>query len=623
MTTSSGMPARCRLLIVEDEPGDAELTTERLSTLPGYDFEVSVATSLEDALGQIPALHPDAVVLDLNLPDSQGVETLRRIRAIQPDIAIVVLSGDVNPDVRQTALEAGAQDFIGKDDPAVQLLARAVLFAVEKMKVQKYQHQIEELVNVDPDAVVVLDGDGMVQFINDAAEEMFGKTRMQIVGRPTEFPINENRNERFEFLRNGEKRHAEMTVATIDWQGKSAFVASIRDVTERLRTEEKLAHSQKMEAIGQLTGGIAHDFNNLIQVIIASIEMLSDHTEGMPEVKKYTQSITLAADRAAELTRYLLAFARRQPLNVVPADINQLVENTLTFVRRLLGEDIELVIALTPELPAAMVDKPQFEAAILNLCVNARDAMPDGGKLIVETSEAVIGEETSPGFEEVGPGRYIQIAVTDTGCGMAPEVVQRAFDPFFTTKEQGKGTGLGLSMVYGLAKQLGGHAKIYSEVGKGTSIRLLLPVSDTTPVSSEEPILRGEYAGRGERILVVEDNELVRHSVEVLLVGHGYRVVTMGDSTAALQWLAGGGQIDLLFTDIVLPGSINGRQLAEIVVQMRPDIAVMFTSGYTERAAAHAATLGEDADILTKPYKRNDLIRRVRDALDRRRHNSP
>lgn len=607
---------RCRLLIVEDEPGDAELTTERLSTLPEYDFEVAVAASLEEAIGTIGRLHPDAVVLDLNLPDSQGIETLRRIRNAEADIAIVVLSGDINPDVRQTALEAGAQDFIGKDDPAVQLLARSVLFAVEKMKVHKYQQQIEELINVDPDAVIVTDGEGTVRFVNDAAEEVFGKPRAQMIGQPAEFPITGKSSDRFGFLRNDEKRQAEMTVATIEWQGESAFVASIRDVTERIRTEEKLAQAQKMEAIGQLTGGIAHDFNNLIQVIIASSEMLTDTTSDLPEARKYVQSITLAADRAAELTRYLLAFARRQPLNITSADINQLVENTLTFVRRLLGEDIELIIALTPDLPAAVVDKPQFEAAILNLCVNARDAMPHGGKLIVETSEIEIGDSTSPGFEEVTPGRYLQIAVTDTGSGMQPEVVARAFDPFFTTKEPGKGTGLGLSMVYGLAKQLGGHAKIYSEVGKGTSIRLLLPVSGESPRSSDSAALGDMRLGNGERVLVVEDNELVRNSVEVLLVSNGYRATTVGDATAALQWLAGGGQAELLFTDIILPGSIDGRQLADIVRQMRPSIAVLFTSGYTERAAVQAATLGEDANILTKPYKRNDLIRRIRDALD-------
>lgn len=607
---------RCRLLIVEDEPGDAELTTERLSTLPEYDFEVAVAASLEEAIGTIGRLHPDAVVLDLNLPDSQGIETLRRIRNAEADIAIVVLSGDINPDVRQTALEAGAQDFIGKDDPAVQLLARSVLFAVEKMKVHKYQQQIEELINVDPDAVIVTDGEGTVRFVNDAAEEVFGKPRAQMIGQPAEFPITGKSSDRFGFLRNDEKRQAEMTVATIEWQGESAFVASIRDVTERIRTEEKLAQAQKMEAIGQLTGGIAHDFNNLIQVIIASSEMLTDTTSDLPEARKYVQSITLAADRAAELTRYLLAFARRQPLNITSADINQLVENTLTFVRRLLGEDIELIIALTPDLPAAVVDKPQFEAAILNLCVNARDAMPHGGKLIVETSEIEIGDSTSPGFEEVTPGRYLQIAVTDTGSGIQPEVVARAFDPFFTTKEPGKGTGLGLSMVYGLAKQLGGHAKIYSEVGKGTSIRLLLPVSGESPRSSDSAALGDMRLGNGERVLVVEDNELVRNSVEVLLVSNGYRATTVGDATAALQWLAGGGQAELLFTDIILPGSIDGRQLADIVRQMRPSIAVLFTSGYTERAAVQAATLGEDANILTKPYKRNDLIRRIRDALD-------
>ena len=384
------------------------------------------------------------------------------------------------------------------------------------------------------------------------------------------------------------------------------------------RIEEQLHQAQKMEAVGQLTGGIAHDFNNLLMVVLGNLDEVTERLTGNDALRPLVRAATAAAERGADLTRQLLAFARRQPLRPQPIDCNHIIEAMVEMLRRTLGERIDIRIALTTDLPPAIADAAQVQNALLNLTINARDAMPEGGKLVIETSTAQLDEDYRSSNSDVAPGHYVMIAVTDTGTGMSPGVMARAFEPFFTTKEIGKGSGLGLSMVYGFAKQSGGHAKIYSEVGQGTTVKLYLPVAadaavDVAPTAGASAM---ERAREGEGVLVVEDDVLVRDTVTRLLRGLGYRVAEAANSDAALNILRGGEPIHLLFTDVVLPGRMGGRELAAEGRRIRAGLRVLFTSGYTQDSAVHHGRVDNGVSLLSKPYKKDALARVIRGLLD-------
>ncbi len=385
---------------------------------------------------------------------------------------------------------------------------------------------------------------------------------------------------------------------------------------EQRQLTNSLAHSERLKAVGELTGGMAHDFNNLLTVIIGNAEMLHEQlgqenhpTAGLAEM------ISTAGERGAELTRRMLAFARRQALEPKVIDIDQLVNGMKPLLERSLGEDIELQLQTEGAPLPALVDPTQIESAVLNLCINARDAMSDGGRLTVEVQPVSLDPAYTAGFDEVSPGRYVLLAISDTGCGVAPDHIERVFEPFFTTKEHG--TGLGLSMVYGLVKQLRGHVRIYSEPGQGTTIRMYLPSAENEAVEGlesepEPPDLRGH-----ETILLVEDNDLVRDYAREQLASLGYEVVEAANGPDALAIVHQRDDIDLLFTDVVMPGGMNGRQLAEQVQALRPDIKVLYTSGYTQNAIVHHGRLDAGVELLDKPYLRRELARRVRKLLDR------
>jgi signal transduction histidine kinase/CheY-like chemotaxis protein len=381
------------------------------------------------------------------------------------------------------------------------------------------------------------------------------------------------------------------------------------------RREEALRQATKTEAIGQLTGGIAHDFNNLLTIISGNTELLMNDMSDPAETKQSVGMIAHAAGRAAELTQRLLAFGRQQPLSPRHLDLNEAVANVEKMLRRTLGEHVTIRTGLTEDLWMTFADRTQVESALLNLAVNARDAMPNGGQLSIETAN--VNAHVAAEIEDLQPGAYVALTVRDTGSGMRPEVKARAFDPFFTTKEIGKGTGLGLSMVYGFVKQSGGHAAIESVVGKGTSVRLYLPrlESGTTPETAEIGPSAGSLAGT-ETVLVVEDDEFVRAHAAKLLQRLGYTVVEAAHGPAALAAARDLKRLDLLFTDVVMPGGMNGRQLAEALVQMRPGLHVLYTSGYPSTVLAHDGHLDAGVQLLAKPYRQVDLARKVRDILD-------
>jgi PAS domain S-box-containing protein len=396
------------------------------------------------------------------------------------------------------------------------------------------------------------------------------------------------------------------------------IVGSSRDVTERDQAEDQLRRAQRMEAIGHLTGGVAHDFNNLLQVIRGNLELIAPDLAGRPTAAQRLRNALHGADRAAQLTRQLLAFARRQPLEPRVVNLGRMVGEMADMLRRMLGEAIDVETIVAKNLWNTLADPAQVESALLNLAINARDAMPQGGRLTIEVANATLDADYSQRNSEVEPGEYVLIAVSDTGHGMTPDVQARVFEPFFTTKGEEKGTGLGLSMVYGFVRQSNGHVQLYSEVDQGTTVKIFLPRAHQEE-TLDAPAVSGSLEGRSEVILVVEDDDLVRASSVGMLRDLGYTCLHASDGSAALEMLRGGAKIDLLFTDVVMPGPVRGRELAIEAQKLRPDLPVLFTSGYTEDAIVHDGRLDPGIQLLSKPFAREDLARRIRGLLGRAR----
>ena len=407
------------------------------------------------------------------------------------------------------------------------------------------------------------------------------------------------------------------------------------EIKLRRETEATLQQSQKMEAIGQLTGGIAHDFNNLLTIILGNLDTLKRHfARAEPTQSVAVLGATLqrqldmaaqAARNAAKLTHRLLAFARRQPLEPVRTNCNRLISDMSELLRRTLGETVQVETVLAGGLWPTFADPSQLESALLNLAVNAQHAMPNGGRLTIETANTYLDEAYANRFGDLTAGQYVQVSVADTGTGIPPEILDRVFEPFFTTKPAEAGSGLGLAMVHGFVRQSGGHVRIYSEVGHGTTVKIYLPrlrkADDVAASPNETPITTVPVVRRAraeETILVVEDNEAVRDYARMALEELGYKVHEAGDAKEAMAIVDTGARIDLLFTDVVLPGGVSGRTLSERVLQLRPDLPVLFTTGYTRNAIVHHGRLDPNVHLLNKPYTQQDLARKVGELLARK-----
>jgi PAS domain S-box-containing protein len=386
------------------------------------------------------------------------------------------------------------------------------------------------------------------------------------------------------------------------------------DISASRDTERRLQEAQKLEAIGKLTGGVAHDFNNMLTVITGTTETLVTRLKDRPELVAVARLIDDAAERCGELVKHLLAFARKQTLQPHNVDINKAVLDIAKLLRPTVGQQIEIATVLGKDLRAALIDPSQLANAVLNMAINARDAMPDGGKLLLETSNVMLDEAYVAANPDAQAGAYVMLAISDTGSGMSPEVRDRVFEPFFTTKEVGKGTGLGLSMVYGFVKQSGGHIRVYSEEGVGTTVRLYLP-----PARGQPEVIAshgGAVTGGSETILVVEDDPLVRNFVITQLQSLGYKTIAANDGRAAMEIVARREPFDLLFTDVIMPGGMSGRALAEAVAKHKPNLKVLYTSGYTDNAVVHHGRLDEGVLLLAKPYRKPRLAEMVRQALN-------
>ncbi len=409
------------------------------------------------------------------------------------------------------------------------------------------------------------------------------------------------------------ERELDVYAAEIPGEG---FLVAAADVTARVRAEATVRQAQKMEAVGHLTGGVAHDFNNLLQIISANLDLASADAKHDPKTAERLQNAISAVERGSRLTAQLLAFARRQALEPRSTNVGRLLGDMTDLLRRTLGERVEVENSVAGGLWNTLIDPSQLENAILNLAINARDAMGEaGGKLTIEVANAFLDDSYAAQHVEVNPGQYVMVAVSDTGSGMPPEVVARVFDPFFTTKPEGKGTGLGLSQVYGFVKQSGGHVKVYSEPGQGTTIKLYLPRT-RKPQEGLDPVPSTDTVGGSEHILVVEDDAGVRAAVVDILVDLGYAPLKAENAEQALAVLQSGARIDLLFTDVVMPGPINTREFVRRAQELRPRLKVLYTSGYTQNAIVHNGKLDDDAILLSKPYRKDELARKLRSVFD-------
>ena len=542
----------------------------------------------------------------------------------------------VSAAVRDVTERKRAQDELrrirdGLEDRVRERTAELNAQIAERERAASQLRQQAEMLDLVSEPIFAWDMDKGIIFFNRAATETYGYSREDTLGRNTHELLQTKHPQGVAHIDQLLMQHGhwsgELQHTTRDGQqitvesrmtlfpspgGERLVLESCRDITARRAAEESLRQSQKMEAVGQLTGGIAHDFNNLLTIILANLQLLDDELPADSLPKELVESATRAAHRGSDLTRKLLVFARRQRLEAASLDVNELILSMTRMLTRTLGEHIRIEHALSPGLPDVYADAAQLETVLLNLIINARDAMPQGGELAISTTETDVDQTTDDA--RLSPGPYVVVMVSDTGIGMPPEVAARAFEPFFTTKEAGKGTGLGLSMVYGFAKQSGGHVQLASQPGHGTTVTLYLPQAKEADATFE--LAANARPTGSEGILLVEDDDEVRTATSRMLSGLGYRVVEVADAETALTLLAARSTLRLLLTDVVLAHGMSGPELAAKARQVRPALKVLFMSGYVRDTVAFHEQLDRDAHFLAKPFTKEELATTVRLALD-------
>jgi len=643
-----------KILIVDNHPVVLTFMTQ-LFEKEGH--QVMTAETGLNALDILSKFIPDVIFIDLIMPNIDGRKLCQIIRKIPKlkDVPLVILSA-IAAEQKVDFTEFGANACIAK--APFNKMAKHIHTVMDQLSLTPSaslsdqviglsdvfpRHITEELLFIKKhfeailgtmsEGILEITSEGRIVYANPAAIALIGileetllasnftdllketdgqwiKDQLVAIHNQSKTIIRD-----FPVMING--KQILLNIFPIMDEKHRTIVIILNDVSERKRMEAQFLQAQKMEAIGQLAGGIAHDFNNLLTIIKGYSQLsLMELKEGGP-LRENIEEINKASDRASDLTQQLLAFSRRQILEMKVLDLNALLPGVEMMLRRVIGEDIELVTRLAEDLERVKSDRGQIEQVIMNLAVNARDAMPDGGKLTIETANAELDEAYARAHVAVTPGRYVMLSVSDTGVGMTPEVRGKVFEPFFTTKEKVKGTGLGLSTVYGIVKQSGGNIWVYSEPGKGTTFKIYLPRADEPLEEVVERVAGGELHRGDETILVVEDNNEVREVAVRILSGQGYRVLEASQGLDAfLICTEHDGPIHLLLTDVVMP-KMSGRELAETLMSIRPRIKVLYMSGYTDNAIVHHGVLETGMDFIQKPFAVDTLARKVREVLDK------
>jgi len=643
-----------RVLVVEDRAEDAELAIRELRRA-----EVTCETERVDSAANfrraLPSFKPDVVLADYTVPGFGGMAALEILQTEAPGIPLIIVTGSLDEETAAECIKSGAADYVLKTNlirlPSAVRGALAFAHSQADKQAAESALRISErrfraLVEESWDAIALFGPDGTILYGSPATTRLLGYELAEFVGRNAMELIHPDDRSavllRLEEVtteprrrvqvaarvqhKNGHWRHLEGVLTNLlDDPSIRAIVNNYRDVTDRRILEEQVILAQKMEAIGRLAGGVAHDFNNILTAIGGYTDLLLADLAPDDKRRRDVEEIHRAADRAAALTHQLLAFSRRQVLQPKVISLNALVPDIEKMLRRLIGEDILFATVLHPKAGNVRADPGQLEQVIVNLAVNARDAMPKGGRLTIETRNVELDESYTADHPNVKPGHYVMLAVTDTGVGMNEETRARIFEPFFTTKVRGKGTGLGLATVYGIVQQTGGHIWPYSEPEQGTTMRVYLPRVGEPADPIEHPIETTPIALRGtETILLVEDEAPVRSITRQLLQRNGYTVLEASDGQTALALVDGaqqGTHVDLLLTDVIMPG-MSGRELAAELMARRPALRVLFMSGYTDDAVVRHGMLEPGLAYLEKPFRPPTLLRKVREVLQTRSQNT-
>lgn len=639
-----------RILHLEDDPCDQELVRATL-VADGLDFETHVVSSRRDFEAALALGSFDLILSDFKVPDYDGLSALRLVRKLSPDQPFILVSGTIGEDAAIESLRCGATDYVLKH--RLTALATSVRRALAEADERRRRKQAEEkllaeqqflwavLDNIEA-GIAACDASGTLTLFNRAARDMHGlpleplpperwADHYRLCGPDGKTPMEKDQTPLMRALRGESVRNVEMMIVPNEGKPRALVasgqpvtdgagrrvgaVVALHDMTERRSLERQLHQSQKMEAIGRLAGGVAHDFNNLLGVIMGYSEMVLTDTASDDPRRGRIEQIRKSGERAASLTRQLLAFSRKQILEPRVLDLYALLADMDKMLRRLVGEDIKLVTRPHPLLPPIKADPGQIEQIVMNLVVNARDAMPRGGTITIETSCVELSPDAVRAVEGARPGSYVKLVVADTGIGMTPEVQSQIFEPFYTTKEAGSGTGLGLSTVYGIVTQSGGHIAVMSEPGRGTRFEIYLPQGDEgTALTSVRTATLESPAGT-ETILVVEDEPMVREMLCDSLREFGYAVLSAGEAVEAeRRCREHSGPIHLLISDVILPG-VGGRELAQKLTALRPEMKLLFISGYTDDAVVRHGILTAGVMFLQKPFTLVGMARKIREVL--------
>ncbi len=643
-----------RILIIDDSQDDAQLLIQHLQR-SGYDITFKRINTFEELTSGLDQETWDVVFSDFNIPNFNVPEAIGELKKRELDLPFIIVSGVIGEEIAVEAMKAGAHDYLMKDNltrliPAVERELREAVVRQERRQTEEALKESEErfrkMSASAQDAIIMMDHEGKISYWNKAAEKIFGYTAQEALGQSLHAflatsndlqafskgvyhfnqtghgPIMEKTPElsNLKALRkDGTEFPIGLSVSSVKIKGKWNAVGILRDVTGRLNLEDQLRQSQKMEAVGRLAGGIAHDFNNLLTAITGYAELLSMSLDPNDPLCKHVEEIKKAGNRAATLTTQLLAFSRKQILQPIVLNLNDSIENVSKILVRLIGENIELITIPKPDLWRVKAEPGQIEQVILNLAINARDAMPQGGRLIIETDNIELDENFSDRPTDVQPGPHALLTVSDTGYGMDETTKTLIFEPFFSTKDRDKGTGLGLATGYGIIRQSGGYIGVYSEPDHGTTFKIYLPrAKEMVESIKPEPPIITELRGT-ETILLVEDDAAVRTMVCEILQRNGYNVLeTPNPGEALLVSEQHTGMIHLLISDVIMP-RMNGPDLADRLASWHPEMKILFMSGYTGYAIVNQGMIDSETAFLQKPFSTEALLKKAREVVTSRK----